>query len=170
MDQQIDSVVREILDVEPRADLRARVLERIAEPPRRSPLRWAVVPIVAAALLMLIVAAPWRTSEQASPVIRSTPFAQAVPAVRASLPRGVKQALVDRMRTVAGTTAVAGAVRLERTEPAASISIPRLEPLDAINVAPVTVTTLNAQQVAIAPLAPIEQIEIQPVGPPEVRW
>lgn len=168
LDQEIDRAVREMLDAEPRPDLRARVLERIAEPRRRWPLRWAVVPIAAAALLTLMIAAPWRASHNVSPFIRSTPVSQAVPAVRASLPRGLNRNPVEPTRTASTATRVVPAVRLARSEPA-TVGPEPLETLEAIDVPPVALTRLDGQPIAIPPLASIEQIEIQPVGPAEGR-
>jgi hypothetical protein len=55
LDKEIDLAVRKLLDVEPRADLRARVIERIALPRRAVSWTWAIAPIAAAALFVLAV-------------------------------------------------------------------------------------------------------------------
>ena len=164
-DQAIDRAVREMLDVEPRSGLRARVLERIAELRPRSPLRWAIVPIAAAALLMLILSAPWWTSQKAAPVIASTSLATVVPSVHASSPSAVSRPATMR----AGAPREAKALRAEPNAPSMTVAVAPLEALDGINVPPVAVARLDAQQVTVAPLAPIEQIEIEPVGSPEGR-
>lgn len=54
-DAAIDLAVREMMDVEPRADLRARVLERIERPRRGFNWTWMMAPIAAAAVLLLII-------------------------------------------------------------------------------------------------------------------
>jgi hypothetical protein len=55
VDAAIDLVVREMLDVEPRADLRARVIEQIERPRRAFNWTWVMVPVAAAAVLVLAV-------------------------------------------------------------------------------------------------------------------
>ena len=67
LDAAIDLAVREMLDVEPPAGLRGRVLDRIDEPspnPVASAFRrkiwWLAGPIAAAAVVVLAVLAPWR--------------------------------------------------------------------------------------------------------------
>jgi hypothetical protein len=55
LDAAIDRAVREMLDVEPRADLRTRVLERIEHPRRAFTWTWVLAPIAAAAVLVLAV-------------------------------------------------------------------------------------------------------------------
>ena len=65
LDEAIDRAVREMLDVEPPAGLRARVLDRIdgggsvASAFRRK-MAWIAVPVAAAAIVVLAVLAPWR--------------------------------------------------------------------------------------------------------------
>lgn len=60
-DEAIDRAVREMLDVEPPAGLRGRVLDRLAEPrsPRWSWI-WVAAPLAAAAVVVLAVTIPWR--------------------------------------------------------------------------------------------------------------
>jgi hypothetical protein len=168
LDDAIDRAVREMLDVEPPAELRGRVLERIAQPARRFPTQWIVVPIAATALLILMVAAAWRTARNTTPVIRSTPVAQLVSAIRTS-PRHVSAQPVEATRTAAASRSAAPVVRIEPSELSPSLAVAPLEALDAIDVPPVAVTRLEDRQVTIAPLAPLDQIEVQPVGPPEGR-
>ena len=168
LDQEIDRAVREMLDAEPRPDLRARVLERIAEPRRQFPLRWVVLPVAAAALLLLAIAAPWLTSENA-PFIRTSSLSQPVAAVRAPVPRAVNRSAIEPTEAVSAAARKAPVVRLASTEPPTQVRVAPLGPLDAIEVPPLSVTRLVDRQVAVAPLAPIEQIEIEPVGPPEGR-
>ena len=56
LDDAIDRAVREMLDVEPRADLRARVIAQLpAAGFRLRGARWMVAPIAAAALIALAV-------------------------------------------------------------------------------------------------------------------
>jgi hypothetical protein len=63
-DEAIDRVVREMLDVEPPAGLRGRVMQRIDDPVAsafRRKAAWLVAPLTAAAVIILAVLAPWRT-------------------------------------------------------------------------------------------------------------
>ena len=71
IDDAIDRAVREMLDVEPPADLRARVIDRIEARPASvfHPARvasafrrkiWISAPLAAAAVLVLAVWGPWR--------------------------------------------------------------------------------------------------------------
>lgn len=169
LDQEIDRAVREMLDAEPRPDLRARVLERIVHPhPHTHPLRWVVLPIAAAALLLLFVVAPWRTGQKAAPAVASTSLANIVPAIDAPLSANVNRPAktLGETRRVARETQ---ALRADPNGPPVTVAVAPLEPLDAIQVPPVALTRLDGQPIAIAPLASIEQIEIQPVAPPEER-
>jgi hypothetical protein len=63
LDFEIDRTVREMLDVEQPAGLRGRVIDRISNVPVASAFRrkaWILVPIAAAAIIVLAVMLPWR--------------------------------------------------------------------------------------------------------------
>lgn len=168
MDREIDAVISAMLDVDSRQDLRARVLERIAEPSRRSRVRWVLVPVVAATVLILIVVTPWHFSRNAAPLIQSTPVAERVRAIGTLPPRRVSPLRAETTNARSARSA-APALTLEMNEPAIGVAVAPLEPLHPIDVPPVAISRLDAQQVTLDPLAAIEQIEIQPVGPPEER-
>jgi hypothetical protein len=77
LDAAIDGAVREMLDVEPAADLRDRVMDRIDGRPTNSVASafgrnfWTLaVPVAAAAVIVLAVLAPWRDA----PLIEQPPF------------------------------------------------------------------------------------------------
>lgn len=57
-DEAIDRAVREMLDVEPPAGLRGRVLDRIESPRRSLGWTWIAGPLAAAAILVLAVLMP----------------------------------------------------------------------------------------------------------------
>jgi hypothetical protein len=168
LDREIDAVVSAMLDVDSRQDLRARVLERIAQPSRRSRLPWVLVPIVGAAVLMLIVMTPWQFSRNAAPLIPSTSVAESVRAIDTLPPGHVSLPRAEMTGTRAARSA-APALTLEVNEPPIRVAVEPLEPLHAIDVPPVAISRLDAQEVTVDPLAAIEQIDIQPVGPPEGR-
>jgi hypothetical protein len=170
LDPAIDRAVREMLDVAPPPDLRARVLERIQNSQTHPhALRWVIVPIAAAALLVLVFAGPWRASPNV-PFIHTTSLAQSVAAIRAPLSRDVDRDAIAPPRTASTLEPrVAPAPRLASPDATTQVRVAPLEPLDAIDVPPVSVTRLDDREVAVAALAPIEQIRIEPVGPPEGR-
>jgi hypothetical protein len=99
LDVAIDRAVREMLDIEPRADLRGRVLDRISNVPVASGFRrkgWIFAPIAAAALILLAVTLPWRSPRTANPssgpqvapqVVRTTPPSVAPQTVPSAAPR-----------------------------------------------------------------------------------
>jgi hypothetical protein len=69
-DEAIDRVVREMLDVEPPAGLRGRVMQRIDDPVAsafRRKAAWLVAPLAAAAVIILAVLAPWRPETGTQP-------------------------------------------------------------------------------------------------------
>lgn len=68
LDAEIDRAVREMLDVEPPAGLRGRVIDRL-EHPRSSGWSWAWIaaPIAAAAIVVLAVMTPWRSGTATRP-------------------------------------------------------------------------------------------------------
>src|SRR5215207_5063290 len=70
LDLAIDRAVREMLDIDPPARLRGRVLERLNRPGRGSGLSrkilWTAVPLAAAAVLIVAVAASWLTPKPSS--------------------------------------------------------------------------------------------------------
>ena len=100
LDRAIDLAVREMLDVEPRADLRARVIERIERPGAsvgrvfRPGVRWTwiVAPVAAAAVLVLAVML-WKPEERlgsrpvTSIVLRPLDARQPVTIARSEAPR-----------------------------------------------------------------------------------
>src|SRR5437763_12097432 len=71
LDKAIDRAVREMLDVEPRADLRARVLAQLTASGFRLPaFGWVLAPIAAAAVIVLaVMLAPRSESLPQAPVV-----------------------------------------------------------------------------------------------------
>jgi hypothetical protein len=68
----VDGAVREMLDVEPPPGLRGRVLDRIeaggpAAPVWRRKALWLMVPVAAAAVMVLAVFGPWRRAIEPAP-------------------------------------------------------------------------------------------------------
>jgi hypothetical protein len=170
LDRAIDLAVRSMMDVEPRADLRARVIERIERPHRWLMWTWVVAPLAAAAVLVVAVMLRQPTGRQAprpaSDIVLSAPAAsgRTAPPDAHTSNRIVRRGSQGAARTNALSRRVVAASMAE--EPARPIiEIEPLQQIDAISVAPVTLRLVSAQQIAIAPLGPIAQIELEPVNP-----
>ncbi len=185
LDREIDRAVREMLDVEPPAGLRGRVLDRIELSPRsdfRRRIAWIAVPVAAAAVIVLMVLLPWRrASEQgprpslaeAAPTISVPPVESpktpgsattlSIPLRHAPAPRR-REAPASQERMVVATMAPAtddtiGAdVELEPLASIAPIAIPAVRPAD-----------IRPAAIAITPLAPIAELQIAPLSPPARR-
>jgi hypothetical protein len=196
-DEAIDRAVREMLDVEQPAGLRGRVMQRIGRPREnlgatdnlvagdnlvasafRRKIAWAA-PLAAAAVIVLALLAPWRHSmttvsptgpavakaEQKRIVLpteapKSTPSPTPAPIRRTPstsgqqpVARGVQDRLVDG--------AVAPADDANVIDPLSSIA--------PITVAAIRPASITPTEIAISPLAPIAELQIAPLSPPERR-
>ena len=191
LDVAINRAVREMLDVEPPAGLRSRVLQRIEGADSRSGMAstfrwkfvWIAAPVAAAAILILAVIAPWRITGPA-PGTGTTPQIAAVerPAVVDPVPPSV---VVPPTSTrpvpprPARPSTVADArprVMVERTVIAATVpaadgvGIDPLAAIDPIRIAPVGSAAIEHREVVITPLAPIAQLQIAPLNTPAGRF
>jgi hypothetical protein len=160
-DRLVDRVVRELLDVEPPADLRARVEARIGT--RRSPLRWLWIaaPLAAAAIVIIAILLPGATEVKtpvgpgdvnlpremaaATPVTRE----RSKPTLAPRAPRTVRAAVVnepvpDDVETV---PPLAGPQPLAVT----TIGSGRSTPLNVMQVAPIQVEPLEVEALADTP-------------------
>ena len=178
LDIAIDRAVRDMLDVEPPAGLRGRVLDRIEQPRRTFGWTWVLVPLAAAAVIILAVLTPWRHAEQpvsSAPIIAkaqptvvvpnaeapkpahsltvSIPLPHATPSGRRPSPRGVEEPIV--------VAADAPADQASAIDP--------LAPIAPIAVAAVRPPAIPQKEIAISPLAAIAELQIAPLSPPERR-
>jgi hypothetical protein len=183
-DLAIDRAVREMLDVDPPAGLRARVIARlpVASAFRRKDLlrkdlfkrkAWMLVPIAAA--LILFILRPWHTSParpQPAPVVaRTAPIA--TPPVNRQPPSEPMRAAVVRPPSredqapprSRGVTAAAESAAID----ASASNIAPLDAISPITVPPVRPSNFAPTQISIAPLSPITEIQIAPLFPPERR-
>jgi hypothetical protein len=131
LDVAIDRAVREMLDIEPRADLRGRVLDRISKVPAGSRFRrkgWILAPIAAAAVILLAVMLPWRSPRIANPSSRP----QVAPQVVGTTPPSVAQRTVPsatpRTRP-AGTSSTSVAVARSPRSPGIRAALSDGEPI-----------------------------------------
>jgi hypothetical protein len=97
VDRSIDRAVREMLDLEPRADLRARIIDRIERPRRRFRWTWMIVPAAAAALLVIAIAAGLRKTTVVPLPSHPMDSGVAVPAPQAPSPLVRREEPPNRM-------------------------------------------------------------------------
>jgi hypothetical protein len=186
LDEAIDHALREMLDVEPRPSLQARVMARIEERQAsafstrvasafRRKTVWAAVAAAAVILIALVVArrnvpAPALAPTAAPSMAQANPqpVAPVVPAAtspgdgrttRLSLPHAVPPRTAQR--------AVAANV-----PDAANTGADDIEPLRTI--APISVAAIAPRGIApspirVAPLGVINDLQISPLTPPEGR-
>jgi len=186
-DLAIDLAVREMLDVEPAADLRARVIARIAPHDAGqlsasswfsvlgsgfSVLRFGVL-VGAAALLVLLVILVRRVESPTPRAVVADAAGRvsvepATPAIEHPVPR---QPVESSKRT-----AVASVPMPERVAYAASIdatnAAPGIDPLTRITpieVAPIAQTSITPAPIGVRPLTPIPEMQIAPLNPPDGR-
>ena len=173
LDAAIDRTVRDLMDREPSAWMKARVLARLERPGNSwfrwfSPRRVALAGTVAATILVGYAFLPEREPE--APPRTASAHDQMLPSVRQAIaPPAPIQA-----RTRTGAT-----IRRERLDPeggiviAASIdpfeeglhTIPPLEPLEPITIEPIASQQARVGAVNIAPIPAFEPIRIEPLSP-----
>ena len=171
IDDAIDRAVREIMDVEPSAGLRRRVLDRLEHPQSA----WLTMPrlAAAAALVAIVFAAVLFRAGAPEPTVPSTvarvdpkpPVVETGPAPRHSGPEVVdvppvsstpreKSLIFPAPGTVAATS-LAGDVNVaaEPLEPIAPIMLGDAEP-SGIAPKPIAIEPLNIAPITIAPIRP----------------
>jgi hypothetical protein len=181
LDLAINRAVREMLDVEPPAGLRGRVLQRISDSDRQVAsgfsrrLLWGAIPLGAAAAVLLAVLLPRIGSEPAPPPLSTVATARPVAAIEAPhvapLPRGVAP-VAARTSAAEGIRrlTVEGSVTAASFEPVpGGVDIEPLATIEPIRIAAVTPAAIAHQEVVVSPLAPIAQLRIAPLSPPDGR-
>ena len=184
-DKAIDEAVREMLDVEPRADLRARVMRQIAGKNQSRKLLWTAVPLAAAATLILALFLPSKTGvdqQMPTPVVKSTP-PNAPPTVPSPVVRTPQRSVPQVVPPhVIATGPSPASSRPRRIEPstrmaaaavyAAADDTTGIEPLNAltpIEMAPLAEHRVATAEITVRPLNPIVELQIAPLSPPERR-
>ncbi|MGH9408033.1 MAG: hypothetical protein ACRD1V_01110 [Vicinamibacterales bacterium] len=172
----VDAVVREMLDVEPPADLRARVIARIDHERAPAGFRWLRVaaPLAVVALAAIVLAVwlprrppltPTRETHTAARV-ENLPVAQAVqPHATATAP--VRTTVQERTVRAASLVPRVGTGPTDDGDTAAAIA--PLKPIAPIRVAAVRPSDITPQPISIEPLAPVAQLQIAPLTPPDGR-
>ena len=163
LDRVIDVVARRMLDVEPPAGLRHRVLERVAAPRRRLTWAWLVVPAAAALMLALL----WpRSNERIVPSRTATDY-HLPPAITAAVPPAappVRRPVREPERTTRLVHATSVDERLpvedSRTLPALAVPTPigvqtiaegSATPIGDVAVPPIEIRALQVNALPEAP-------------------
>jgi hypothetical protein len=183
-DRAIDRAVREMLDVEPPAGLRQRVLEQL--PASRFQLSasrfrlpasgWIFGAVAAAAVLMLAILLPHSTSRVPETTTVSVPpvanpSTVQTPGIEPRTERVSAQSGQPARRAVAAVRRDDGVVAGATYAPAAAAAddIEPLQSLAPIQVAPVAPRAITQTVIAIPALNPIADLEIAPLSPPDRR-
>jgi len=187
LDEAIDHAVREMLDVEPPAGLRARVMQRIEEPVAsgfsrkvsvasafRRKIMWAAVPVAAVALIVMVVllsrrdtpgpslvpTAPSIATANPQPQVLPPPV-RTVPPPAATPPTRVArlpEASRPRERQRVVTAALAEPAPAEEFPRVPSLSVPALTMSEIRGVAPA-----EPAQIGVGPIAAPAPLEIEPL-------
>ncbi|HEX9366105.1 MAG TPA: hypothetical protein VF921_05725 [Vicinamibacterales bacterium] len=195
-DQAIDRAVREMLDVEPPAGLRGRVLDRLdlsthsvassvpglserlrVEGRRR--IAWIAGPVGAAAVIVVAMLAPWRHAAQplsSTPIIAKAQPKVVVPNTEAPKPAQARTASMTQAHaTPSGRQpsprGVEGSIVVAADAAAddARTAIDPLAPIAPITVPAARPASITPTEIAISPLPPIAELQIAPLSPPERR-
>jgi len=188
-DLAVDRAVREMLDVEPPAGMRARVLRRIESGASEAPGfgrkgLWLALPMAAAAAIVLAVLLPRDSSEPGpmQPAQRATtarvedPAAPTRVPAPATTPRGPAPVAAPRVATRSVSRGMssrpAPGIVAATVFASADNATTQIEPLTAIvpiEVAPVAQRAITQDEIAPRPLNPIADVLIAPLTPPERR-
>ena len=179
LDRAIDDAVRQMLDVEPRAGFRARVLARISDADHAGAsgfgrkVFWLGAPLAAAAIVVVALLLPRQVEQPQAPVTVATtqpdvtpaPARPQLPTPRTSRPASrpeprprVIPAPADRALTAAS---------FAPAEPATEIE--PLEAITPIEVAPIAAGRIGPAEISVRPLNPIVELQIAPLNPSERR-
>jgi len=187
LDAAIDRAVREMMSVEPRADLRRRVLAELAGEPARAAL-WPRLAFGSAALAVVAIFVFMFVNRPTDPAVEQAIVRSQPPAVAPGNTAGAREPgtgtapktagrAPDRAeeppaRTVARRPVVENrpvqAASLDTAEPIAiepMASVERLKPIDPIGIANLDAPEVPAAETSIKPIT-IEPIEITRLTPP----
>ena len=176
-----------MIDVEPPAGLRGRVLDRIdglstnhvASGFSRK-IWWIAGPIAAAAVIVLAVLAPWR---QATPhvepsatlsIAQVTP-SPVLPPVTSQSPEPPRTASHPTLPAAPSAPRPSPGAIEDRVVVAAvaaddnPTSIDPLAPIDPITVAAARPRDIAPKEIALSPLTPIAELQTAPLSPPDRR-
>lgn len=173
-DDAIDRAVREMLDVEPRADLRARVMARLPASGSRLPahgfrlpaVRWVLAPLAAAALIVLAIFLARRSEPLPQAPVVAQRSDQHLPADRVAVP-AVTQ--IARPAARRGSVPERRRVEAQSLESDGAGGIEPLHAIAPISVPPIVERRIAPADIAVRPLTPIAEMQIAPLTPPDRR-
>jgi len=169
-DRVIDAVAKAMTDVEPHADLRARVMARIDEPRRRRVAwTWIVGPVAAAALVVLAIVLPplMRTRSSPPTPVRTMPIERTVASPTRDVPTPIGAiAPVPPVAPARHARARTAAVRdsgIVVEPPHGGVVVEALQAHEPISIAPVQRPAVRVADVTVAPLAELAPLEVEPL-------
>lgn len=176
MDTAIDRAVRDLMDVDTDAAFRARVAARLHPPVRRA---WAPgLAAGAVAVLSIVVAVIWLRAPQ-PPTRTEGTAARTEPAVPLQTVRTAeskpKPAVPPSRTSSAKSTRPMAAPSIPRGTVVAAVaempftSIAPLSGIEPISVAPIANTPITPPEIVVAPLSPIEEVQISSLEPRTAR-
>lgn len=169
LDEAIDRAVRDMMDVDPRPGLSRRVAARLDEP-RTS---WLTMPRIAAAaaLVVLAVAAVLLVPRTPAPVREQVSVTRqtAPPAPRVDREAAVTSREPARVRPERAARAPRTPRRVENASEeippfVSNVHVAPLAELAPITVAPAGPRALDAREVVVTPLAPLEPVRVDPLA------
>lgn len=166
-DAAIDRAVREMLDVEPPADLRARVIDGIDRPYAFRRWIWIAAPLAAGAFLVLAIVlqpAPPRVVA-VHQVARVQPLASRVTTAEQAPEATVARGEAPRSSR-SSSRRVATSTNTGRTD---IVAVAPIDPITPIHIADMRQSDITPHSIAIQPLAPVTEMQIAPLTPPEGR-
>jgi hypothetical protein len=177
IDEAIDRAVREMLDVEPRADLRARVIAQLPASGSRLPASgsrlpaaaWVLVPLAAAAVIVLAIVLARRSEPlpQAPAVARADQHLATEPTSSATAPV-LKLAAPPRDRERVQTAGTVAAASIAGNDNGTTAIAP-LKTITPIAVAPIVPDSIAPAEIAMRRLNTITDVQIAPLTPPDGR-
>lgn len=170
-DAAIDLAVREMVDVEPPAGLRGRVMDRIdGSKESRRKAAWMAAPLAAAAVIVLAVLVPWRTERPALGPLAQVATDRRLPAAAPGTlpaPASVPQVVVarDRPRSPRAARTIEAAVdaseqfagaQIEALAGPAPLAVERLSgppapAVQTLDVAPIEIPALEVNAITETP-------------------
>ena len=183
-DEAVDRAVRDMLDVEPPADLRARVMARLpvdgsrhgAVGFRLAASGWVLTSFAAAAVILLAVFVARRSEPPAPGVAHGPDIHLATPAVAPPEPGrpdprrpSVTRPSGAAASRTAGAPAPATIVAVNAPDEAFSTNIAPLTPLPPIAMSPIGEHSIAPAEIAVRPLNAIADVQIAPLTPPDRR-
>ena len=172
-DHAIDGAVRDMLDVDPPADLRAKVIARIdARPassfqlPAFSVERFVVLAGGAAVLVLIVLLLTQRPQPTVQEPVQARAGAdQVLPSPEPVVPEST--APVAHTHVARASSQLATAASTDTSGMSAALDpLTRITPIE---VAPIAQSSIAPQPIGVHPLNPITEVQIAPLTPPNGR-